>query len=128
MDANSAYNSDEVLDFLMEADLVDLFSNDFHIRPPTYSRGSQQIDIFAGSIELINFLPTTYIIDPTTGEGDHSTFGGDLNLGGLINCNDLRRIDTTNDQYRRLTSTDIKARTKYLKDLRVQVVEHNLTH
>jgi len=89
MDANSAYNSNEVLDFLMEANLVDLFSDDFHIRPPTYSRGSQQIDIFAGLLKLINFLPTTYITDPTTGEGNHSTFGGDLNLGGLINCNDL---------------------------------------
>jgi len=118
MYTNSAYNSDEVLDFLMEADLVDLFSDAFHTRPPTYSRGSQQIDIFAGgSLEIIHYLPVTYILDPTTGEGDHLTFGGDLHFGGLINCNDLQRVDTTNDQYRQLTLTDIKARMKYLKKL-----------
>jgi len=89
MDANAAYNDDEVLDFLTEADLVDLHNDTFFVRPPTYSRGSKQIDIFAGTLEVVHFLLPTFILDPTTSEGDHSIFGGDLNLGALINCTNI---------------------------------------
>jgi len=127
MDANAAYNDDEVLDFLMEADLVDLHNDTLFDCPPTYNRSSKQIDIFAGSLEVLHYLLPTYILDPMTSEGDHHTFGGDLNLGALINCTNIRRTDTTSDQFRILTSTDIKAQTKYLKDLRSQLEEHNVT-
>jgi len=57
----SAYNDNIVLNFLMEANLVDLHNDTFFVRPPTYSRGSKQIDILAGSLKILNFLSATYI-------------------------------------------------------------------
>jgi len=87
----------------------------FNARPPTYSQaGSQQIDILAGSLEVFNYMMTTFTLDPnhrrrrsiqlhddhlhtgpsqTIGEGDHSKFGGNLNFIGLINCDDIRWIE-----------------------------------
>jgi len=109
MDANAAYNSDKVLDFLMEADLEDLHNNTFFVCPPTYSCGSKQINIFARSLEVLHYLLPTYIMDPMTGKGDHSTFKGDLNLGVLISSDYIWLTDATSDQFPILTSTDIKA-------------------
>jgi len=47
MDANSAYNNDNVLDFLMDADLVDLHNDTFFVHP--------------GSLETLHYLPLSHV-------------------------------------------------------------------
>jgi len=50
-----------------------------------------------------------------------------LNLGALINSTNIQWSDPTSDQFWILVSMDIKAWTKYLKDLQSQLEEHNVT-
>ena len=127
MDANAAHDDDEVLDFMCETELIDVF-DDFvaHPRPPTYARGTKQIDHLMSSIDLLQYWTNAFIMNPNFGPGDHSTFGGDLNFGALINSTDLRKIDPTNEQSRTLGSTDVKARKTFLADLKQQLIEQNV--
>jgi hypothetical protein len=53
-------------------------------------------------------------------------FGGDLNLGALIQRDSLRDIDPTHQQARVLASTDIKATKKFLSDLQRKQDGHNI--
>ena len=95
MDVNDPHDDDKVLDFLMEADLVD-FHNDYFVnRPPTYKRGSSQIDMIVGSYDLQPYITNAYIGHPDVGPGDHSVIGCDLNFGALINRDDLSKLDPT---------------------------------
>jgi len=127
MDANTAHDDDNALDFMCDAELVDVF-DDFlpNDRPPTYQRGRKQLDHLLCSVDLIPYWQNAFIMDPSKGPGDHSIFGGDLNLGALLNSNDLRSLDPTNEQSRNLVSTDVKASNKFLEDLETYHDDHNI--
>ena len=131
VDFNDPHDSDEWLDFLQVTNLVDLHDDFFDRRPPTYFRGSTQVDMFAGTISLRPYLVNAFIIHPeknTHSPGDHSCIGGDLNFGGLINRDDIRSLDPTNMQNRLLASTDVKATARYLSHLNKQLEAHNVSH
>jgi hypothetical protein len=90
MDANDPHDDDDILDFMCDTSLVDVFDDFLPTeRPPTYTRSSKQIDQLLCSIDLLPYWTNAFIMDPNDGQGDHSTFGGDLNLGTLINSNNL---------------------------------------
>jgi hypothetical protein len=127
-DANAAHDSDEILSFMEETDQVDFFSDFFTTRPATHCNGSKQIDLLTGSVHLLTFFQNAFIVDPNESEGDHSIFGGDLNLGALIQRDSLREIDPTHQQARILASTDVKATKKFLADLQKKQDGHNVSN
>ena len=117
LDMNSGHDDDDVLDFLSDNDLIDLFDDFYHTRPPTYSCSKNTMDMILGSINVPQWTVNAYILDPRHGPGDHSIIGLDLNYGGLIGQEDLREIDQTAFQSRILMSTDQKATTIYLEQV-----------
>ena len=84
LNMNSRHNDDDVLDFLSDNDLVDLFDNFYYTRPPTYTHSENTMDMILGSIDVMQWTTNAYILDPQHGPGDHSVIGLDLNFGGLI--------------------------------------------
>lgn len=128
LDINSRHDDDDVLDFLADTDLVDLFDDFYHTRPPTYTRSKNTMDMVLGSLDILQWTVNAYIFDPHSGPGDHSVIGIDLNYGGMIGREDLREIDQTAFQSRLLTSTDQKATKAYLKQVTSELEEHNVRH
>ena len=82
-------DDDDVLDFLSDNDLVDLFDDFYYTRPPTYTCSENTMDMILGSIDVLQWTTNVYILDPQHGPGDHSVIGLDLNYGGLIGQEDL---------------------------------------
>ena len=129
MDINSCHDDDEVLDFLQDADLIDLFNDFYHTHPPMYMRSDNTMDLVFGLIDLLHWVVDSYILDPNDGPGDRSVIGIDLNYGGLIGTQDLRDMDPMSHQSQLLVSTDIKAIAKYLDDVKKELDAHYMpTH
>ena len=114
MDINSCHDDDEVLDFLQDTDLIDLFDDFYHTCLLTYTRSDNTMDLVFGSIDLLHWVVDGYVLDPNDGPGDHLVIGIDLNYGGLIGTQDLCDMDPTAHQSRLLVLTDTKAIAKYL--------------
>ena len=98
MDINSHHDDDDVLDFLQDTDLIDLFNDFFYNCPPTYMRSDNTMDNVFGSIDLLQWVVEGYILDPNDGPGDHLVIGINLNYGGLIGTQDLCDMDPTAHQ------------------------------
>ena len=125
LNMNSCHNDDEVLDFLSNTDLVNLFDNFYHTRPLTYSCSENTMDMILGSIDILQWTINGYILDPKNGSGDHSVIGLDLNYGSLISWEDLQEIDQTAFQSRLLMSTDQKATKVYLDQVLKELEAQN---
>ena len=125
-DANAPYDEPEIMDLLQETDMVDPFTDFFAERPATHSRGSMQIDLISMSTSLLQYVDHAFILDPAISESDHSCIGIDFNLGNLLKRRSLRDIDPSHHQNRKLISTDVKARLKYLLELNKKQTGHNI--
>ena len=129
MDINSCHDDDDILDFLQDTDLIDLFNDFYHNHPPTYMRSDNTMDLVFGSIDLLQWVVDGYILYPNDGPGDQSVIGIDLNYGGLIGTQNLCNMDPTSYQSRLLVSTDIKAIAKYLNNIKKELDAHYIpTH
>ena len=126
LDMNSRHDDNDVLDFLSDNDLVDLFDDFYYTRPPTYTRSENTMDMILGSIDVLQWTTNAYILDLQHGPGDHSVIGLNLNYGGLIGREDLREIDQTAFQSRLLTSTDLKVTKAYLEQVSNELEAHNI--
>ena len=80
-DANTPHDDNEIIDFLLDTDMIDAFDDFLDEQPATHINGSKQIDLISVSHSLEPYIDDAFIIDPKTGEGDHSYIGIDLDFG-----------------------------------------------
>jgi hypothetical protein len=113
------------MDLLQEIDMVDPFTAFFAKRPATHSRGSMQINLISMSTSLLQYVDHAFILDPAISESDHFFIGIDFNLGNLLKRRSLRDIDPSHHQNRKLISTNVKGRLKYLLELNKKQTGHN---
>jgi hypothetical protein len=126
-DANSPHDDDDIIDFLQDTNMIDAFDDFFTDRPNTHVNGSKQIDLISVSCGLAPYIDNAFILDPKTGEGDHSYIGIDLNLGLLTSRTDIIDLHPGHRQNRVLVSTDVKATTLYLTFVWKKNDTHNVT-
>jgi hypothetical protein len=91
-----------------------------------HSQGSLQIDLISIHTTLLEFVNNTFILNPTNNGSDHSCIGIDFNLAKLLQQSSLSEINPSHHQSQNLVSTDIRGKTKYLKDLRKHQLAHNI--
>jgi hypothetical protein len=106
--------------------MVDPLTDFFAERPATHSQGSMKINLISMSTSLLQYVDHAFILDPAISESDHSCIGIDFNLGNLLKCQSLCDIDLSHHQNRKLISTDVKARLKYLLELNKKQTGHNI--
>jgi hypothetical protein len=106
--------------------MVDPFTNFFTECPATHIQGSMQIDLISMSTSLLQYVDHAFILDPAISESDHSCIGIDFNLGNLLKHRSLCDIDPSHHQNRKLISTDVKVRLKYLLELNRKQTGHNI--
>jgi hypothetical protein len=114
------------MDLLQETDMVDPFTDFFAKRPATHSRGLMKIDLISMSTSLLQYVDHAFILDPAISKINHSCIGIDFNLGNLLKGRSLRDIDPSHHQNRKLISTNVKARLKYLLELNKKQTGHNI--
>ena len=114
------------MDLLQETDMVDPFTDIFAERPATHSRGLMKIDLNSMSTSLLQYVDHAFILDPAISKINHSCIGIDFNLGNLLKRRSLRNIDPSHHQNQKLISTNVKARLKYLLELKKKQTRHNI--
>ena len=73
--------------------MVDAFDDFLDEHPATHMNGSKQIDLISISQGLVPYIDEAFILDPKTGEGNHSYLGIDLDFGQLISRMDITDIN-----------------------------------
>ena len=64
--------------------MVDAFDDFLDEHLAAHVNGSKQIDLISISHSLVPYIDEAFILDPKTGEGDHSYLGIDLDFEQLI--------------------------------------------